>query len=100
MSLRIPTLGTMRMFALVCLIVGSPACISFAIAADAKLNQPRIENLAKLSDLDLGLAYLWAQQEEQKLRNSKESDRFSGQVRCFLLEARGEIQKRGSTRTR
>jgi ankyrin repeat protein len=99
MSLRIPALGTMRMFALAYLIVGSPTCISFAGAAEPRPDQPRIQNMAKLSDLDLGLAYLWAQQEEQKLGNSRESDRFSGQVRRLLSEAKGEIQKRGSTGT-
>ena len=89
----------MRALVLLCLVGGNLACFSFAEAAEREANLPPIQNLATLSDLDLGLAYLWAQQEKQRLHNSTESDRFSGQVRRFLLEAKSEIQKRGSTRT-
>jgi ankyrin repeat protein len=95
MSVQIPVLRTIRIFALLCLIVGS--LISIAEAAEPEAGLRPVQNLARLSDLDLGLAYLWAQQEEQKLHDSTESDRFSGQVRRFLFEAKDEIQKRGST---
>jgi hypothetical protein len=95
MSVQIPVLGTIRIFALLCLIVGS--LISIAEAAELEAGLRPVQNLTRLSDLDLGLAYLWAQQEEQKLHDSTESDRFSGQVRRFLFEAKDEIQKRGST---
>ena len=95
MSVQIPVLGIMRMFALPCLIFGN--LISFAEAAEPEPDFRPVQNLTRLSDLDLGLAYLWAQKEEQKLHNSTESDRFSGQVRRFLYEAKDEIQKRGST---
>jgi hypothetical protein len=95
MSVQIPVLGIMRMFALPCLIFGN--LISFAEAAEPELDLPPVQNLARLSDLDLGLAYLWAQQEEEKLHNLTESDRFSGQVRRLLFEAKDEIRKRGST---
>lgn len=86
-----------RIFMLLCLVVGNLACFSFAEAAEPEPNLPSIQDLAKLSDFDLGLAYLRAQQEEQKFHYT-EFDRFSGKVRRLLLEAKGEIQKRGSTR--
>jgi ankyrin repeat protein len=88
----------MGVFVLLCLVVGNLACFSFAEAAEPEPNLPSIQELAKLSDFDLGLAYLRAQQEEQKFHYLTEFDRFSGKVRRFLLEAKGEIQKRGSTR--
>jgi ankyrin repeat protein len=93
MSVQIPVVGTIRTFALLCPIVGS--LTSFA-AAQSQTGLPPVQDLERLSDLDLGLAYLWARQEEQKLHNSTESDRSSGQVRRFLFEAKDEIQKRGS----
>jgi ankyrin repeat protein len=89
---------TMRVSVLLCLVVGNLTCFSFAEAAESEPILPSIQDLAKLSDSDLGLAYLTAQQEEQKFHYLMEFDRFSGKVRRFLLEARDEIQKRGSTR--
>lgn len=88
----------MREFVLLCVVLGNLTCFSFAQAAEPEPDLPSIQDLAKLSDFDLGLAYLRAQQEEQKFHHSMELDRFSENVRHFLLEAKGEIQKRGSTR--
>jgi ankyrin repeat protein len=96
MFIQLSILKTHLVFALMCFVLGILRCVSFA--AEPIQNEPQIQNLAKVSDLDLGLAYLWAQQEEQKLRTSTESDRLSGHVRRLLVEARSEIQKRGSMR--
>jgi ankyrin repeat protein len=96
MLVQIPVFRNIRIFALLCLLVGG--LTPFVETAGAETGLRPAQNLAAFSDLDLGLAYLWAEQEKQKLRNATESDRFSGQVRRLLLETKDEIQKRGSTR--
>jgi ankyrin repeat protein len=75
---------TMRVFVLLWLVVGNLLVFPFAEAAEEP-NLPLIQDLTKLSDVDLGVAYLRARQDDKR------------EVRRFLLEAKGEINKRGST---
>ena len=79
----------MRVLVLLSLLAGSLACSSFAEAAEVGQKLPSIQELAKLSDFDLGQTYLTA---KQLLRNDG-----SSLVGRFIAEAKGEIQKRGST---
>jgi ankyrin repeat protein len=85
----------MRMFVLICLMVSTFSGPSLR-ATEGDSDRP--QHLAKLSDFDLGLAYLTAQQDEQEIPNSTDFGSFSGKRHRFLLETKSEIQKRGSSR--
>jgi ankyrin repeat protein len=78
---------TLLIFAGAWLVAGKPTWFGFAEAAELMAGPPA-QKLEKLSDVDLGSAYLRAQQE---------LDRSSLMVHRFLTEARSEIDKRGST---
>lgn len=54
----------MRLFVLLCLIVSNLAGSSLGAT---EVDSDRPQDLAKLSDFDLGLVYLTAQQDEQKI---------------------------------
>ena len=77
--------ATMQVFVSLCIIVGNLACFSLAEAAEPEPNLPSIEDLAKLSDFELGQTYLRAKQLPLNYGSS-----------AFLSAANGEIQKRGS----
>jgi ankyrin repeat protein len=70
----------MRPYVLLCLVAVSLASPCFAEAMEHDKNSP-----ASLSDLDLGRAYLEAQQDGQETHH------------WTFLEIKGELQKRGST---
>lgn len=71
---------------LLCLVLGNMACFSFAQAAEPEQNRPSIQGIEKLSDVELGLAYLEAKQ------------KYGAEAQLLFLAARSEIQTRGSMR--